>query len=119
MEETLQFDPALRQLLLRKTGSVSGEIPSEEIGAEEIPVVAKLVDPSVPVESLRIVAHFGQVVTARVPLGRIVEVRRHSNVASLKASLAVHHDLAFSVPEIHASSETSNGLIGVEGFTGR
>ncbi len=117
MEETLQFDPALRQLLLRKTGSVSGEIPSEEIGAEEIPVVAKLVDPSVPVESLRIVAHFGQVVTARVPLGRIVEVRRH--VASLKASRTYQADLAFSVPEIHASSETSNGLIGVEGFTGR
>lgn len=101
----MQFDPALQELLLRKTGALPGEIPSEEIAAEQVPVVARLVDPSVPVESLDVVACFGQVVTGRVPLNRIVQVRQHNNVVSLKASRDYQSDLAFSVPEIQASPD--------------
>lgn len=119
MAESIQFDPALRQLLLRKTGNLLGEVAAEGVGAEEIPVVVKLVDPSVPVDSLKIVARFDQIVTARVPLHQIVAVRCHSNVVSLKASLTSQADLTFSVPEIHASPETSNQVIGAKGFTGR
>src|SRR5438093_1621133 len=61
----MQLDPGLKQLLLRRTGSTSTEIVSEEISGEVIPVVARLVDPSVAVDSLRVVARFGSIVGAR------------------------------------------------------
>jgi subtilisin family serine protease len=82
----IQFDPALKQLLLRRSGSLLGERLSEEDALAEIPVVAKLRDPTAVVDSLRVVARFGPVVTGRVPLGKVVEVRRHPNMLSLKAS---------------------------------
>lgn len=115
----MQFDPALQELLLRKTGALPGEIPFDEIAAEEIPVVAKLVDPSVPVEYLDIAARFDGVVTGRVPLNRIVQVRRHENIDSLKASIEYEPDLAFSVPEIQASAEIIGQQVPPEGVSGR
>ena len=119
MRDSIQFDPALQELLLRKTGALPGEIPSEEIAAEQVPVVARLVDPSVPVVSLDVVARFGRVVTGRVPLNRIAEVRQHENVLSLKASRDYQADLVFSVPEIQASAEIIGQQVPPEGVTGR
>src|SRR5262249_28491183 len=114
---TLQFDPALKELLLRRTGDPLGRFIPDEAGSEEVAVVARLVDPSAQVESLRYVSHFGDVVTGRVRLGKMVEVRRDPKVASLKAAKLHRPSLAVSVPEIHASAETLGEAIG-EDVTG-
>ena len=103
MPDALQFDPALKQILLGKTGDPLGAPVSEEAGAEEVSVVARLVDPSRPVSHLREVARFGHVVTGRVPLDMLVDVHEDPNVASLKASRTYAPTLAVSVPEIDAA----------------
>lgn len=107
MADEIQFDPALKQLLLRKTGDPLGEAAEISVGgaAEEIPVVARLLDPTVPVPGLQVVSRLGNVVTGRLPLDRIVEIRGHPNVASLKDSATLGADLAVSVPDICASGE--------------
>jgi subtilisin family serine protease len=115
--QNAQFDPALKQLLLRKTGDPVGEAAAPVAG-QEVAVVARLVDPSVPVPSLTVISRFGHVVTGRVPFGRIVAVRRDRNVASLKASQKLVPTLAFSVPEIRASADALREA-GVVGVTGR
>src|SRR5215831_4636211 len=102
---TVQFDPALKELLLRRTGHPLGQFLSEEAAAQEVAVVARLVDPSVPVEALKDVARFGPIVTGRIPISKLIDVRQDSNVASLKAARMHGPALAVSVPEIRASSE--------------
>src|SRR5215472_14493916 len=72
----IQFDPALKQLLLRRTGTPLGEGLPQEDALVEVPVLAKLRDPSVPAGALRVISR----------LGEVVAVRRHPNVYSLKAS---------------------------------
>src|SRR5207248_1064273 len=104
MAVPIQFAPALKQLLLRRTGSPLGEALPEDAQAELVPVVARLRDPALEVAGLRTVARAGDVVTARVPLGLIVTVRRDPNVRSLKASRTYAPSLAHSVPEIHATA---------------
>ena len=118
IDPQLQFDPALKELLLRKTGYPQGEPPSEGIAVEEIPVVARLFDPTRPVPGLITMSQMGPVVTGRVALSRIVEVRVNPNVASLKASRVYGPALAFSVPEIRASQEVLRQAL-LEGVTGR
>jgi len=46
MADLLQFDPALRELLLRRTGDPSGEALEGAAAREMVPVVARLADPS-------------------------------------------------------------------------
>lgn len=96
----MQFDPALKELLLRRTGSPSGESLPAEVAAEVIAVAARLADPLAPVPGLDVVARLGEVVTGRVPLGALLEVRRHPNVISLKASRALSPALPSSLPEV-------------------
>lgn len=110
----LQFDPALKQRLLVRTGDPL----AEEGAAETISVVARLVDPAVPVPGLEVVSRLGPVVTARLPLERVVEVRRHPNVASLKDSVTFGADLAVSVPDIGAAPALL-ARAGLGGLTGR
>jgi subtilisin family serine protease len=105
MAQAAQFDPVLKQLLIQKTGDPVGQASSGPAAAEEVAVVARLVDPAVAVEALHVVSRFGHVVTGRVPLDRIVAVRRHRNVASLKASRKYAADLTVSLTEIGASAE--------------
>jgi subtilisin family serine protease len=114
----IQFDPALKELLLRRTGDPLGRFTSEEAGSQEVAVVARLVDPSAQVESLKYVSHFGEVVTGRVRLDQMVKVRRDPKIASLKAAKLHRPSLAVSVPEIQASAETLRRAIG-EDVTGR
>lgn len=118
ISDSIQFDPALRELLLRKTGDPTGLMSSEEVASEEIPVVVSLIDAAIPVEGLTVVARFGHVVTGRVPLGRIVDVRTHPNIRSLKASQNYAPGLVFSVPEINASPLILSKLL-PEGVTGK
>jgi subtilisin family serine protease len=105
MAQAAQFDPSLKQFLIRKTGDPLGEAAPSPVAGKEVSVVARLVDPSAPVPSLTIVCRFGHVVTGHVPLNQIVSVRRNSNVASLKASQPFVPSLAFSLAEIGASTE--------------
>jgi subtilisin family serine protease len=101
MPPGLQFDPALQQILRRSARAVA-ESGTEAL-ARKVPVVARLTNAVLPVPHLDVVARFGTVVTGRVPLGRILDVRRHANVLSLKASVHYGADLAYSVPEICAA----------------
>jgi len=87
MQGSLQFDPALKQLLLRETGGLGPVGLTTAVGQRQVPVVVKLRDPSIPVPSLSIVSRFGSVATGRVPMSGIVQIRSHPNVLSLKASL--------------------------------
>jgi subtilisin family serine protease len=102
MTDPLQFDPELKELLLRRTGDPMGGDMTETIAAEEVPVVVRLHDPSQPIEGLHTIARLGHIVTARVPIGQIVSLRKHANVASLKASLSYSAELSVSVADIHA-----------------
>jgi subtilisin family serine protease len=75
----VMWDPHLSKLLL--------EPASLHDAGRRVGVLARLLDPSVPVPHLDVVVRVGQVVTARVDVGRLREVRAHPNVASLKRSL--------------------------------
>jgi len=101
MKQEPQFDPALKELLLRRTGHHLGE---KLTNAEEpVAVVMRLTDSAAALPpEVRVVARLGEVVTARVPIGQIVALRRHPAVASLKASGLFVGDLARSVPDIRA-----------------
>ncbi len=98
----LQYDPGLKELLLRRTGNLAGEFPSAEVAGEEIPVVARLENPALAVDGLRVISRLGPVVTGWVQLEKIVEVHENKNVVSLKASRTFSPALAVSVPEIRA-----------------
>lgn len=119
MGEAPQFDPSLKQLLLRETGSTLGEGISDAAGAKVVPVIARLVDPGVPVPGLEVVSRFGPVVTARVRLDRVVRVRQDPNVASLKASTMFGADLDASTAEIGATRGALAARLGPHAPTGR
>jgi len=119
MPEIIQFDPSLKELLLRKTGDSLGRLRAEEALPEEVPVIAKLADPERPVGGLRVVTRLGKVVTGRVAVDRVVEVRQNPNVISLKASLPYGPTLAYSVPEIRATAADLARAAGPAGVAGR
>lgn len=110
MAATVQFDPALGELLLTSPAG-----PPLGGPAWEVPIVARLHDPSTRVPGLRVVARFGAVVTARAARDQVVAIRGHANVASLRASRALCPDLAVSVPEVRAPSPRRPGAPGVTG----
>lgn len=87
MPGTLQFDPALKQLLLRQTGGVGPGRLSAAALRREIPIVVKFRDPAAPVPWLTVVSRFGSIATGRAPLGKIIRIRQDPNVLSLKASV--------------------------------
>jgi subtilisin family serine protease len=102
------IDPGLRQLLLRRTGST--EPPSVGEEADEIvPVIARLTSPGAVVPGLAIVARFGDVVTARVQLSQIFNIRRDPEVVSLKTTRRLQPGLAGSVADVHARSADLTG----------
>ncbi|MBI1895044.1 MAG: S8 family peptidase [Acidobacteria bacterium] len=85
------LDPRLQRHLL--TGDVDAYVD----------VIARLHDPGAGVEGLHVVRTIGPIVTGRVRVGDIEQVRRHPNVASLKKATGVRPALAHSVPEIEAT----------------
>jgi subtilisin family serine protease len=87
MAGTLQFDPALKQLLLRQAGGLGPNRLSAADVRREVPVVVKFRDPAAPVRWLTVVSRFGSIATGRAPLGEIVRIRQDPNVVSLKASV--------------------------------
>ncbi len=103
MPETIQFDPKLKELLLRRTGDPLGAIPIESVPDEVIPVIVRLANPRVSVEGLTIITQSGSIVSGRIQLSRIVEVRQDPNVLSLKLSQTYGPMLSVSIPEIHAA----------------
>jgi subtilisin family serine protease len=102
MKELVDFDPALRHVYFRATGALPGQPTPRALAAREVAVVVRLTHAAAVVPGLRVVARFGAVVTGRLPLGRIIDVRRHPHVASLKASVTHAADLDRSVPAIRA-----------------
>jgi subtilisin family serine protease len=102
MSELLDFDPALRERCFCATGAHPGQPLPEDLAAQEAAVVVRFTHVEATVPGLRVVARFGTVATGRLPLGLLVEARRHPHVASLKASLAYTPELDRSVPAIHA-----------------
>jgi subtilisin family serine protease len=116
---TQQFDPALKELLLRRTGDSLGRLAPEDVAEEMVPVVARLVDPSVRVESLEVVASFGNIVTGRVPMGRVVDVHEHQNVVSLKASRGHGPTLDVAAPLVELADERRVRSTFPDGVTGR
>lgn len=99
-QREMHLDPAFKELLFRRTGTHTLDQVLGPSADELIPVIARLVDPSKPVEGLSVIARAGWVVTGRVPLGDVARVRSHANVASLKASREVHRELWTSVPDV-------------------
>ncbi|MDX1417961.1 MAG: S8 family peptidase, partial [Candidatus Promineifilaceae bacterium] len=118
MRDQIQFDPALKEILLRRTGDPLGEAAEKAAHEDEIPVVARLNDPQKPVNGLKIVSRLGEIVTGRVALDKIILVRQDDNVASLKASLTFRPHLAVSVPNIKATPDDLRP-INASGLTGR
>jgi len=102
VNEQIWFDPALRELFLRTTGRTWEE--ALDLPQIEIPVVAKLRHADSTVPGLRLVSQFGQVVTGRVEMNRLVEIRRHSEVLSLKASRDHYGSLSESTVDIGAEA---------------
>jgi subtilisin family serine protease len=102
MSELFDFDPALRERCFCAAGAHPGQPLPAALAAHEVAVVVRFTHVTATVPGLRVVARFGAVATARLPLGRIVEVRRHPHVLSLKASLAHAPELDRSVAAIHA-----------------
>lgn len=101
-DHVIDIDPALRQRLLRSTGSTS--VPADaEAGAEAATAVVARLDPEDSrVPGLEVVSRFGGVVTGRVRLRDLFTVRAHPAVRSLKASRSYAPTLGTSVPEIRA-----------------
>jgi subtilisin family serine protease len=102
MKELMDFDPALRHVYFRATGALPGQSVPEALAEREVAVVARLTHAGATVPWLRVVARFGAVVTGRLPLSRIIELRRHPHVASLKASVMHAANLDRSVAAIRA-----------------
>lgn len=115
---TYQFDPSLKQLLLELTGNPYGEGVTPEAAAQEVPVLARLENATEAVPGLRVVSRAGSIVTGRVAVGKLVAVRGHRNVKSLKASRRIYPALARSVGEIRASAQALREG-GAAGMTGR
>lgn len=119
MSEILDFDPALREIVFRATGRPAGAPIPEDLAARPIPVLARLTEAAPDIAGLEVVARFGDVVTARAPLGRLVEVRRHPCVASLKAGTSCTPTLlGASVAHIRANPEILSRTAR-HGLTGR
>ena len=83
----MQFDPALKDLLLRRVAL--GPPPPD--GAEQaVPVLARVAEPDRAIDGLRVVAVLGEIVTGRVAPDDLEAVRRHPRVRSLKLGRRVH-----------------------------
>jgi subtilase family protein/lecithin:cholesterol acyltransferase len=108
-----QFDPRLKQYMLQRTGLLPDEGALEPLVAdEEVPVLVRLAGPSgEAVPGLRVVADFGPVVTGRVALGRVVELRRHPRVASLKISRLVSPPPRADPQESDVADDSAEGEV--------
>jgi subtilisin family serine protease len=102
MSQILDIDPALRHQCLCATGAFPGQPIAEALAGREVAVVARITHAGAAVPGLRVVARFGAVVTGRVALGRLLEVRRHPHVVSLKATQIHVPELQRSVAAIRA-----------------
>lgn len=107
--EALDLDPHLQQVLI---SGGEGRLVDPEVltnspeGMPAVDVLAKLQDPSVPIDGLNVVETIGQIVTGTVDLDKIEAVRTHPNVISLKRATRLHPELRFSVPEIRGDAAT-------------
>lgn len=80
------------------------ELLQEGDPGDEVAVVMRLLDPVHPPEGTRVVARFGEIVTARLARGTIPEVWRDPRVESLKAPRGLSADLE-PVPPLHDLAE--------------
>lgn len=107
--EALDLDPHLQQVVMSE--GVGRLIDREALtespeGAPAVDVLAKLNDPTEPVDGLNVVQTIGQIITGTVDLDKIEAVRSHPNVVSLKRATRLHPEVRFSVPEIRADEAT-------------
>lgn len=85
----VDYDPHLRQLLL-----TTSERQPQAAHGRRVGVIARLRTPESEVPGLNVVVRAGTIVTARVDLDAVTEVRRHPDVLSLKRT---HHYLPHDV----------------------
>jgi len=97
------LDPELQQVVVEHQPKIEAPLVVER--TELIDVIAKLHDPKTPVDGLHVTAVIGQIVTGTVEVDKIEDVRRDSNVISLKGARWVKPTLSTSVPEIQASRQ--------------
>lgn len=112
----MQIDPALKYLVLRKTGSTSLERVPRDMTVR-VPVVVRLRDPSSKVAGLDVVARFGAIVTGRLALHDIALVRADPNVFTLKASRGF--GVSTSPTDISTSEAAAADLPGDSGALGQ
>lgn len=106
-DSSTALDPHLQQVIQAAKNALPTEqaaLWQDEQGEIQVDVLAKLVDPTVPVPGLTVAQTIGQIVTGTVAVSAIEPVRQHSNVISLKRATAIQSELAFSVPEIRADA---------------
>lgn len=103
---TSRLDPHLQEIILK---SRAGEDVSRTFaqasadGTLFVDVIAKLKDPSVEVDGLKVRRTIGKIVTGQVAIENIEAVRLDGNVTSLKRATRLHSNLQFSVSEISAA----------------
>src|SRR5438552_4278382 len=97
------MDPALEEAVRR--GPADREIEAAALIVADIPLPSEL----------RVVATFGEVVTARLRVERVAEVRRHPAIRSLKAARVLGPADAFGAADPDAASPPPRGVAGATG----
>ncbi|MFW6063126.1 MAG: S8 family peptidase [Chloroflexota bacterium] len=109
------LDPHLQEIVLssRDKEALNPSIAGQELegGPMVVDVIARLDDPDLSVPGLDVVRKIGQIITGTVEVDKIEEVRKHSNVLSLKRATELHTDVRFSLGEIRsAGAQLRDGL---------
>ncbi|MFC9683610.1 S8 family serine peptidase [Streptomyces sp. NPDC056948] len=99
----VDFDPHLRQLLLKASERQPLAAHRQCVG-----VIARLRTPEAEIPGLQVVVRAGPVVTGRVYVDAVTEVRQHPDVLSLKRT---HHYLPHDVL-VHGVPASVHGLSG-------
>lgn len=110
-----QFDPKLQELLVRHGGAPTGEALDTNAAGRITAVLARLKDRDKEVDGLHVVTRMGEIVTGRVRLKDIVSVRKHPNVASLKASSLFSDDSNANGVPLRCFNNRRMGSAGVAG----
>lgn len=101
-----RLDPDLQRVVIGRGSRASDPLSDDLAVADDvIDVIAKLHDPRKKIEGLHVVNVIGQIVTGKLDADKIEDVRRDSNVISLKGARRLRPTLSNSVPEICASRQ--------------
>jgi subtilisin family serine protease len=104
------LDPDLQKAILDARAGEAPNPANASVGDDQktwVDVTARLKNPDGEIPPRLLVAEkLGAVVTGRVAVEAIQEVRQHGNISSLKAAAEVHADLLYAVPDISCDAQT-------------